>query len=194
MLRPEDSCRLECVEAAHAWSWRNASKWNLIWCFCLCLPGGLSVKDAEPAVGVGWSAPGRRCCCWFVRLWGSSTRPSGPWGTRCPGRVREPTAATADATEVRADVPHSLVSKINQKTFPEGERRAEDTNTSLVCSFYWNQTKKVWKIPHKFNKSDCFAIILHFISINLLPKHRCLPAQVSQLRSRFPLQSSPHQQ
>lgn len=44
-------------------------------CLCLC---GISVKDVEPQAGTGWSAPGRQCCCWCVRLWGSSTRPSAP--------------------------------------------------------------------------------------------------------------------
>lgn len=69
----------------------------------LWLTGNISVKDVELQAGVGWSAPGRQCCCWCVRLWGSSTRPSAPWGTRFLDPVRGPTAARPDTTEVQLD-------------------------------------------------------------------------------------------
>lgn len=71
--------RHKCVKAAHVCSFE-------IKYYCVCvsvsvplwLSSIVSGKDVESEVEAGWSAPGRRCCSLYVRLWGSSTQPSGP--------------------------------------------------------------------------------------------------------------------
>lgn len=104
------------------------------------------MKNVELQAGARWSAPGRQCCCLCVRLWGSSTQLSIPSGTHCPHRVREPTAARPDTTEVRLGSQSELSHNNDRESFKSGSE-AKQQNLGIPRKCKLNTWDWLYKYP-----------------------------------------------